>query len=150
MFQDSLATKVFTDNAFLFYANSKYILADSRMSLSTVDVDNGLAYTGSFRRSTLGAYIELWGQCSGSRVIKKDEEWLVWLISGSPLSGINRCGIVNSKGQKEYCEIIDFHMVWKSFISINTRYNSIESDLTPLPLEEVVNILRGRNYLKQK
>ena len=52
--------KLFTDNAFYLLAHSERIMRDSRMFLTPVAIQNGLAYTGTsgFHAPTLGIYLE--------------------------------------------------------------------------------------------
>ena len=57
--------KLFIENAFLFLENRERILCDSRMFLSPVPIQSGLAYSGTsgFHRPTLGIYLEWWQRC---------------------------------------------------------------------------------------
>ena len=68
-------------------AESDKILADSRMFLAPVPIQNGLAYTGTsgFHNPTLGVYIEWWKHHKCAWVIDEsgEKQPLVY-IAGSP------------------------------------------------------------------
>lgn len=134
----------FAQNAFLFFDNAERILADRRMALASVDIGNGLAYTGTglFRGATLGVYAEWWlsGACSNTND-KEGREALTYFISGSPLSGINRCSCTYRDGSIATIEHRDFASVWRSFVQINLRYAGLDRGVA-LELEDVVEILR--------
>lgn len=142
----------FTDNAFFFLSHSREILADSRMFLARVPVVNGLAYTGTsgFRAPTLGVYLEWWSNCPDSVLELDGEKWLVWFISGSPLSGSNACSIVNEKGETKTYTRLNFLNLWTSFTKINTRYDLAKVTYACFTLEEVVNIVRNNDEDKGK
>lgn len=139
--------RFFTENAFFFLSHSREILSDSRMFLARVPVVNGLAYTGTsgFRVPTLGVYLEWWASCGDSLVELDGEKWLVWFISGSPLTGSNACAIVNEKGEVRRYTKLNFKNVWSSFMSINTRYDEAKVSYAYFTLEEVVNIVRNND-----
>lgn len=136
--------KLFLNNAFLFLQNKDRIMSDSRMFLCPVPIQNGLAYTGTagFNHPTLGVYLEWWLCCEKARIHKDNKtKWLVYFISGSPLSGANKCGIVNEKGDIDSEFLCPFSPVWMSFTSINKRYDEAKSLYQAYTLEEVVNKL---------
>ena len=142
---------LFLDNAFLFLQNKDRIMSDSRMFLRPIPIQNGLAYTGTagFNHPTLGVYLEWWLSCEKATILKEDKtEWLVYFISGSPLSGANKCGIVNEKGDIESETLCPFSLVWRSFTSINKRYDEAKSLYQAYTLEEVVKKLGRRGVLK--
>ena len=142
---------LFLDNAFLFLQNKDRIMSDSRMFLCPIPIQNGLAYTGTagFNHPTLGVYLEWWLSCEKATILKEDKtEWLVYFISGSPLSGANKCGIVNEKGDIESETLCPFSLVWRSFTSINKRYDEAKSLYQAYTLEEVVKKLGRRGVLK--
>ena len=142
--------ELFLHNAFLFLQHRDRIMSDSRMFLCPIPIQNGLAYTGTsgFRRPTLGVYLEWWLNCEKATVRKEDKtKWLVYCIAGSPLSGANRCGIVDNEGNAKIESLIGpFSPVWSSFMSINNRYDEAKSLYQAYTLEEVVEIL-GREGL---
>ena len=144
---------LFLDNAFLFLQNKDRIMSDSRMFLCPIPIQNGLAYTGTagFNHPTLGVYLEWWLSCEKDTILKGDKtEWLVYFISGSPLSGANKCGIVNEKGDIDSESLCPFSSIWSSFTSINKRYDEEKSLYQAYTLEEVVNKLRRRGVLKPR
>ena len=136
---------LFLHNAFLFLQHRDRIMSDSRMFLCPIPIQNGLAYTGTsgFRRPTLGVYLEWWLNCENATVRKEDKtKWLVYRIAGSPLSGANRCGIVDNEGNADTESLSGpFSPIWSSFMSINTRYDKAKSLYQAYTLEEVVEIL---------
>lgn len=138
---------LFLNNAFLFLQNKNRIMSDSRMFLCPIPIQNGLAYTGTagFNHPTLGVYLEWWLSCEKALMLKEDStKWLVYFISGSPLSGANKCGIVNEKGDIDTESICPFSPVWRSFTSINKRYDEAKSLYQAYTLEEVVKKLGQR------
>ena len=136
---------LFLHNAFLFLQHRDRIMSDSRMFLCPIPIQNGLAYTGTsgFRRPTLGIYLEWWLNCEKATVRKEDKtKWLVYRIAGSPLSGANRCGIVDNEGNADTESLSgSFSPIWSSFMSINSRYDEAKSLYQAYTLEEVVEIL---------
>ena len=126
-------------------------MSDSRMFLCSVPIQNGLAYTGTagFNHPTLGVYLEWWLSCEKATILKEDKtKWLVYFISGSPLSGANKCGIVNEKGEIDSECLCPFPLVWRSFASINKRYDEAKSLYQAYTLEEVVKKLGRRGFLR--
>ena len=81
-------------------AESDKILADSRIFLAPVPIQNGLAYFGTsgFHNPTLGVYIEWWKHHKCAWVIDEsgEKQPLVY-IAGSPLSGANKCAYVGAE-----------------------------------------------------
>ena len=137
--------KLFLNNAFLFLQNCDRIMSDSRMFLCPVPIQNGLAYTGTagFNHPTLGVYLEWWLSCEKATILKEDgTKWLVYFISGSPLTGANKCGIVNERGNIESETLCPFSPVWRSFASINKRYDEAKSIFQAYTMDKVVRILR--------
>jgi hypothetical protein len=138
------AEKFFSDHAFFFLKHHEQILGDSRMFLAPVTVQNGLAYTGTsgFQCPTLGVYLQWWLTYPQSSVGKSWEDgWLVYRISGSPLTGANCCGIVNHKGECKERNIQPFRELCQSFVEINTRYDKAKELYEVYSLEEVVKRL---------
>lgn len=141
---------LFLNNAFLFLQNKDRIMSDSRMFLCPIPIQNGLAYTGTagFNNPTLGVYLEWWLSCEKAMILKEDKtEWLVYFISGSPLSGANKCSIVNEKGDIDSESICPFSPIWSSFTSINKRYDEAKSLYQAYTLEEVVKKLGQKAIL---
>ena len=136
--------KLFTDNAFLILANRKRILSDSRMLLAPVPVRNGLAYSGAFATVTLGVYIEWWINAPYSVLFdeKDDTMSLVWFVSGSPLSGSNRCAKVYEDGRIEEDRVPFFIKLWPKFGDILADYRDAKRQYQAYTLPEVIDILK--------
>ena len=136
--------KLFTDNAFLFLDIRERILSDSRMFLCPVPVQSDIAYTGTrgFNRPTLGIYLEWWKYCAAASVLDdNDEEWLVYQIAGSPMSGGNRCSLVNPFGETKTEHVSSFINLWPRFIKINCRYDDAKERYAAYTLGQVLSIL---------
>lgn len=133
---------LFIKNAFLFYRNASRIFSDSRMFLTPVNIQNGLAYIGAFKTPTLGAYVEWWINCHYD-VTKDDDgiESLVCIFAGSPLSGCNTCRCAYPDGSSQKRSILDFNASAKSFADINRRYKEAKDNCEAYSLQEVVDIL---------
>lgn len=147
--QRKLAVKFFTDHAFFFLDHRKEILNDSRMFLAPVPVRNGIAYMGTsgFKCPTLGVYIEWWMSCIPAIICRyRKDTWLVYHIAGSPLSGRNCCGIVNTNGEsRSECLPNPFSAIWHSFVEVNTRYDEAKERYEAYSLEEVVKLLEAND-----
>lgn len=138
--------KLFTDNAFLFLDKRERILSDSRMFLCPIPIQSGIAYTGTggFNRPTLGIYLEWWKYCSAASILEEnDEEWLVYHIAGSPLSGCNRCGLVNPFGETKTKAVSSFISLWARFMEINCRYDEAKEQYEAFTLRKVLSILEN-------
>lgn len=136
--------RLFYENAYLFLDNADKILSDSRLFLSEVKVQNGLAITGrsGLQHPTLGIYLEWWlNHALASHDVEGNP---VWFISGSPLSGAHACSAVDSQG-KAYDATLNgpFRETWESFMSVNNRYNDAKTRFIAYPLEEVVALLKS-------
>jgi len=144
--------KIFTDNAMFFYLHSDEILADSRLFLAQVPMNNGLYYTGGsgFRSPTLGVYLEWWKSCKEAVVEKDGEKWLIVRIIGSPLSGSNTCTIVNAKGETMKHSAYPFISVWSTFMNINSRYKEPKQKYLAYTIDEARDVLRKMEENSQK
>lgn len=133
----------FATNAHFFFDNREQILADSRMFLAPVPVQNGLMYTGTngFRQPTLGIYLEWWMNCQNSKFNDAHGLWLIYQFGGSPLSGVNTCRAVNEKGELCKTKVRAFIELWPIFWEINTRYDDAKTRYQAYTLDEVVEIL---------
>jgi len=136
---------LFLNNAWYFYEHYKEICSDSRKFLAYVPAQSGIAYMGNggFRRPTLGVYVEWWHSCEKATVELDGEKWLVWQVAGSPMSGMNRCSLVNAEGKNRVESIDSFSSVWSSFVRVNTRYDECKAKYQAYTLEEVVDLMRG-------
>jgi hypothetical protein len=135
---------LFCDNAFRFLQYRNRIMSDSRMFLCPVPIQNGMAYTGTsgFHNPTLGVYIEWWLNCESAMICSGIEtNKVVYHIAGSPLSGSNRCGVVDENGNTETESIHPFSSLWPIFMRINNRYDEAKGLYQAYTLEQVVEIL---------
>ena len=136
---------LFIENAFFLYEHREQILSDSRMFLSPVAVESGLAYTGKsgFRNPTLGVYIEWWMNCKGA--LRRGDDGvrsLVYYLAGSPLSGANGCAAVREDGKSEKVVLKPFCEYWRSFMQINKRYDNAKSYYEAYSLQQVIDLLK--------
>jgi len=143
--------QVFLNNAWYFYEHKKEICADSRFFLAPVPVCNGIAYTGTsgFHLPTLGVYVEWWHTCKQAVIELEGQKWLIWRIAGSPLSGMNKCSIVNVSGESRVYTVKDFIGVWPSFIKINKRYDEAKERYMSFTIKEVETLMRYNNYERE-
>ena len=135
---------LFCDNAFRFLKYRNIIMSDSRMFLCPVPIQNGMAYTGTsgFHNPTLGVYLEWWLNCESAIICSGIEtNKVVYHIAGSPLSGSNRCGVVDENGKTETKSIHPFSSLWPIFMRINNRYDEAKSLYQAYSLKQVVEIL---------
>lgn len=127
-------------------SESDKILADSRMFLAPVPIQNGLAYLGTsgFHNPTLGVYIEWWKHHKCAWVIDEsgEKQPLVY-IAGSPLSGANKCAYVGADGESYGVSVTKFAPVWQSFVNVNTRYTEAKQRYEAYTVEEVIEKLFG-------
>ncbi len=137
------AEDYFAANAFLFIDNRERILADSRMFLAPVPVQNGLMYTGTsgFQKPTLGVYIEWWQNCLLSNIIDKRDHWLIYHFGGSPLSGFNVSRAVNASGKKRELNVRSFSDLWHPFVEINMRYDDAKTRYQAYTIDKVIKLL---------
>ena len=125
-------------------AESDKILADSRMFLALVPIQNGLAYFGTsgFHNPTLGVYIEWWRHHKCAWIIDEfGEKRPLIYIAGSPLSGANKCAYVGAEGMSYGVSVTKFASVWQSFVNVNTRYTEAKQRYEAYTLEEVIEKL---------
>ena len=137
---------LFTENAWLFIEHAEEILSDSHMFFAPVNIQNGLAYsgTGGFRNPTLGIYVEWWLNFADQ---SHDKGNPIWYISGSPLSGCNACSCVDPSGKHIYMSKTKrFWDVWTTFKDVNTRYTEAKQLYEAYSLEDVILKLRGEDY----
>lgn len=125
-------------------AESDKILADSKMFLAPVPINNGLAYFGTsgFHNPTLGVYIEWWKHYKCAWVIDDlgERQPLIY-IAGSPLSGANRCAYLGAEGMSYGVSTTKFASVWQSFVNVNTRYTEAKQRYEAYTIEEVIERL---------
>lgn len=138
--------ELFLKEAFFLYEHRNAIYADSRMFLTPLPFDNGLAYTGTsgLGNASLGVYLEWWDNCE--RAIFKDKDEVIaltYFIAGSPLSGSNHCRVVNKKGISTSVVFSSpFSDIWSSFMRINQRYTEAKQIYQAYTLKETIAKLR--------
>ena len=133
-------------NLYRLIAESDKILADSKMFLAPVPIQNGVAYFGTscFQNPTLGVYIEWWRHHKCAWVIDElGERRPLKYISGSPLSGANRCAYVSAEGDSYGVSATKFAPVWQSFMNVNTRYTEAKQRYEAYTIKEVIERLFG-------
>ena len=141
--------QLFMENALFLFNNQERILADSRMFLCPIAVENSIAYTGTsgLRAPTLGIYIEWWNSCSGTvRVNDDGSRSIVCRISGSPLSGSNSCTAVRDDGKIESISLNPFSEHWVPFTRINKRYSEAKARYKAYTLQQVLDILKSAEH----
>ena len=138
--------ELFCRNMHRLIAQSNAILADSRMFLARLPIQNNLAYfgTSSMNNPTLGVYIEWWKhhKCAWVDDELGEKQPLVY-ISGSPLSGCNQCAYVDADGNSYGVSVYPFAPVWQSFMAVNTRYIEAKQRYEAYTIEEVIERLFG-------
>ena len=135
---------LFLKNAFYLLAHKERILSDSRMFLCPVAIRSGLAYTGTsgFHKPTLGVYLEWWSQAIGAmQTDNKGRRSLLYQLAGSPLSGMNSCGMVYEDGKTEVVSLSSFKPIWVPFMKLNQRYTEAKQLYQAYTLTEVLDIL---------
>ena len=75
-----------------------------------------------------------------------DSKWLLWHISGTPLSGRNSCGFVNPQGEKKFKQVLPFIDILSCFTKINTRYDPVKGKYDAYTLRKVLGIIKNLNY----
>jgi hypothetical protein len=151
--QDRPEVRLFVEHAHFFFEHSEEIRLDSRMFLSPIPFNNGLAYTGEsgFQHPTLGVYIEWWLSNQEVRLLdEKGNKWLVWYLAGSPLTHANSCGLVRDDGMMISKNIPDFMKVVKNFWVINRRYDEVKQGYKFFSLSEVINEIIRKDIRPRK
>lgn len=136
--------KLFLDNAFRLLEHHECIMGDSRMFLTPIPIKSGFAYVGSsgFANPTLGVYLEWWLNSPFSSVVDKDgSKWLIYKLAGSPLTGRNKCGLVDKNGNISYMDLQTFRPAWESFVSINRRYKEAKEKYYGFSLLQTMALL---------
>lgn len=137
---------LFAQNAHLLLGNSELIFSDSRLFMSPIDMNCGLAYSGKFAPTTLGAYLEWWINHPASH--DKDGN-LVLHLAGSPLSGANSCTSVEPDGARHSVVLPNFSGAWHSFLEIGQRYRDCMKNYQAYPLEKVIEIVTAKGVSRE-
>lgn len=137
------AKRLFLENIQLLLDHSDTILADSRMALAMLPDAGGLAYVGGiFYKPTLATYLEWWRTCKDSHLIIKGKEYWIYYLSGSIMSGVNKCTAISADGDTTCVRVKNFKKTWHSFININRKYRDLPRFNEHYPLPEVIGILK--------
>lgn len=140
--------ELFLKNAFRFQANKERILTDSRMFLCPIPVQSGMTISGTFgfMNPTLGVYLQWWDVCPGAlRTDENGRRSLVFKLSGSNLSGVNKSGEVFEDGSIGYDCLRPFKSYWYPFVKINNVYTEAKNKYQAYTLEQVTEILEHEN-----
>lgn len=122
--------QLFIANLPLLLKHRDAIIADSECAGVVVGVSNGLAYTGAFKPTTLGDYLNWWEKCPEFSHDKNDR--LIWKIQGSQLSGVHACQAIDENGDSCHAELkTNLSAVARSFLD-NRCYKASEMTLTQL------------------
>ncbi len=138
----------FFKNAHFFLEHADEILADERMYLIPIPVDNTLGYVlgGGLKKPTLGTYIEWWQTEEKAKLHLPDGSVeLIYQLTGSLLSGCNCCRCVDRNGTTREVNVSDFTGLCKCLVAVNRKYQ-IVVDVALLTLEEVVTRLRSQQF----
>lgn len=133
--------RLFYSNIPLFYNNIERILSDSKLFLTPIAVNNGLAISGRFEQATLGVYIEWWIYNYYALSVGS---YPIWKVAASGLSGGHACKAVNERG-----EPIDAVLrgctsqTWKSFMAENKRYREAKNHFKAYTLEQAIELLKN-------
>lgn len=138
--------KLFVDNIFYLWQHKERILSDSRMFLAPVSVSSGLAYFGSIPNPTLGVYMEFWTESEiAVSTDAKGQRNIVYKVVGSPLTGVNDCGVVYEDGIAKVENRQPFFKLWRPFATINLRYKEAKQIYQHYTLNEVLRILHNED-----
>lgn len=139
--------ELFFQNAFLFLYHREVILSDSRLFLTPLPFQSGLAYIGEggFKHPTLGIYIEWWKNCPASIVdCANGKTALLYRVAGSPLSGCNSCGLVDAEGNSWGEQISTFNSAFSFLMKLNRRYDYAKERYEAYTLAEAVEIIQAQ------
>lgn len=139
--------RLFMESAWLLYNNCDRILSNPCMAYAPINMPNGLMYCGdkAFRGATIGVYLDWWLECEKAVVTDEDEHrHLIVCFGGSPLSGWNKCHMVDEEGVVSETRVQGFPTLWRPFSQICRRYAKGEKPEQPYCFEEVICRLTGR------
>lgn len=145
--EKKLHHRLFPENAWTIYNNADKILNDTRMFFAPVNIRNGVAYIGDkpFEKPTVGIYLEWWMKYPETSIDRDGN--LIWFISGSPLSGANASMSVSPSGMcYKVEETPHLNEIMRSFSTVNHSYDKQKQEIEPYTFEEVLTILRGKEY----
>lgn len=134
-------------NAWLIIANASLIFSDSRLFLSPIDMHCGLAYSGAFKPVSLGGLLEWWLHHPQSRDADGNP---VIRLSGSPLSGCNKCTSATPDGKSKKVVLRGyFNLAFRTFLNVCGRYKHLIGQCEAYPLDKVIAILKGEGVTEE-
>ena len=117
------------------------LFSDSRMFLCPIAVST--FFTNNL---TLGIMLEWWLAYPAARhTDAQGRHWLIYGLNGSPLSGMNRCSMVDEQGNNEIITVSSFGRYCGSLHKINDRYTEAKKRYPSLPLQDVLKMLRAED-----
>lgn len=137
-------TELFARNAHFLFANRERIFSDSRLFLTPVRIMSGMAYTGRLPMPCLGGYLEWWLHSGQASKGEGDERELVYLVSGSALTGISTSMEVGADGVRRTSEA-SLLVLADSFSKVMQRYCEPMSSMESFTLEAALDVLKGRH-----
>lgn len=143
-YSDETVLQLFLDNAFLFLDSSNLVFSDSRIFLSPIPIRHKLLLKDdtALRNPTLGVFVEWWRTCRSSDFMDSDgKEWIVCRLYGYPLTGTNKCDILNRNGETRHNAVRSFNEAWHAFADINSRYDDAKSKYMSYTLRESLFVL---------
>lgn len=130
-YSDEANLQLFLNNAYLFLDSSNLVLEDSRIFLTPIPIVNKLLFKDdrALQKPILGAFIEWWSNCHSADFMDSNwKEWIIYRLSGCPLTGRNKCSLLNRKGETRQASVMSFNDAWKSFAKINSRYEEAKKN----------------------
>lgn len=147
-YNDEAIIQMFLDNAFLLLDSSNLVFADSRIFLTPLPIANKLFLKDDtdLQKPVLGALIEWWRNCHAADFMDSNgKEWIIYKMSGCPITGRNRCSLLNRKGETRQASVKSFNEAWKSFANINSRYKEAKNRFRAYSMRESLFILSERH-----
>jgi len=139
----SAEAELFVRNAHFLFANRVRVFSDSRLFLTPVRIISGMAYTGRLPMPCLGGYLEWWLHSEQASRGEGDERELVYVVSGSALSGASASMAVRADGTRR-ASGASLLALADSFGKVMRRYSEPMASMESFTLEEALDILKGR------
>lgn len=138
---------LFAANVQNIIANEKLIFSDSRIFMCPIDMNCGLAYSGRFKPTTLGAYVEWWLNYPEAHDYKGNP---LLRLSGSPLSGANSCVATSSEGKAIPVKLNgSFNAAYKSFLGISKRYREDIMECEVYTFNHILQLIEEQGIPKE-
>lgn len=158
--------RVFTDNAFYLLAHHSRILSDSRMAMCSLPSMSGLRYFGRLDRVTLGGFLDLWINCSLSRLYsplvqattgdsagknRSMLKTLIYEINGNVIFGQNCCRAVREDGIYMTCALSSFSDIHSALVESRIKiHRQFQKDQEQEPGTEVFSLQQVIDLLKKE